>query len=64
MALRELLTMCEDLQDVEVVICDESINSKASILDAYLRKDVCNMPVKSIIAVESTVKVWAGYENA
>lgn len=60
MKLNELLAYCEDLQDVEVVINDETICSKASMLAGYLCKDALYMSVTSLIAVDSTVKVWVG----
>lgn len=60
MKLNELLAYCEDLQDVEVVINDESICSKANMLVGYLCKDALYMNVQSIIAVDGVVKVWVG----
>lgn len=60
MKLNELLCYCEALQDVEVVINDESICGKASMLSGYLCKDALYMSVTSIIAIDSTVKVWVG----
>lgn len=60
MKLNELLTYCEDLQDVEVVIHDEIICGKANMLNGYLCKDALYMNVQSIIADDGAVKVWVG----